>query len=110
MWENPEPPEPSPAIPTVRAGCWGSPVEAKLQFGLTCSLMPSFCTIPPRRPSPTFAEMICQIIGFWRGIGPDWRERAREARMVEALAEELEEGDSKGKGKRRAGDDLARSA
>jgi len=49
----------------------------------------SFCSTRPD-PVPryvSFSEMVQAVWRHLRGVGPNWRERAREARTVERLAE-----------------------
>jgi hypothetical protein len=49
----------------------------------------SFCVIPTRHV-PSLAETIRAIIAWWRGVHPNWRERAKEAQMVAEIAKELD--------------------
>jgi hypothetical protein len=53
------------------------------------SPLPSFAVVPTR-PAPPLAETLKALWRWWRGQGPNWRERAREARLVDALAAEME--------------------
>ena len=48
----------------------------------------NFVTVPTQHVS-SFAEMLRTVWRWWRGQGPNWRERAKDARMVERLAEEI---------------------
>jgi hypothetical protein len=52
----------------------------------------SFCSVRPDVVPRyvSFAETFSAVWGWLRGREPDWRERAREQRVIEALAEELE--------------------
>jgi hypothetical protein len=45
-----------------------------------------FVTVTTQR-TPSFSETLQMVWRHLRGVGPNWRERAREARMVDALAE-----------------------
>jgi hypothetical protein len=53
------------------------------------SPLPSFCStrsdVVPRYVS--FSETVEAVWRWLRGVGPDWRERAREARIVDAVAD-----------------------
>jgi hypothetical protein len=52
----------------------------------------SFCSVRPDVVPRyvSFAETFSAVWGWLRGREPDWRERAREQRVIEMLAEELE--------------------
>jgi hypothetical protein len=50
----------------------------------------SFVTVTTPRHVPSFAESVRLIWRWWRGVRPDWRQRMKEERLVERLAEELE--------------------
>jgi hypothetical protein len=39
----------------------------------------------------SFAEMFGAVWSWLRGVEPDWRQRAREQRIVEALVAEMDE-------------------
>ena len=61
------------------------------------SPLPSFCSTRPD-PVPryvSFSETVEAVWRWLRGVGPDWRERAREARIVaqvaDLMAAEMEE-------------------
>jgi hypothetical protein len=60
----------------------------------SASPLHSFCVVPTRHVS-SFAETIRAIIAWWRGVHPNWRERFAEQRLIERLAQELAEADSK---------------
>jgi len=66
--------------------------------------LPSFCVVPTRQ-SPTFAENLRVVWSWITGRKPNWRERFAEQRLIERLAQELDEGDgeeerkTKGKGR-----------
>ena len=59
------------------------------------SPLPSFCTRPegafPITRRVSFAEALGQVVGWPRGRQPDWRQRVREAKWVDLLAEEFPE-------------------
>jgi hypothetical protein len=44
--------------------------------------------------------MIRAIWRHWRGVGPDWRQRAKEARLVAEIAEQLDAGNDESQGLR----------
>jgi hypothetical protein len=50
----------------------------------------SFVTVTTPRHVPSFIESVRLIWNWLRGVGPDWRQRVKEERLVERLAEELE--------------------
>ena len=88
-----------PVIQRVSDVCWGSVgspapdsvqeirfMEAPRRYSV--SPYYSFVTIPSRR-SPPFTESLKAITAWLRGVGPDWRQRFREAQLVERLAEEM---------------------
>ena len=53
------------------------------------SPLPSFCSTRPD-PVPryvSFSETVEAVWRWLRGVGPDWRERAREARIVAQVAD-----------------------
>ena len=58
----------------------------------SASPLPSFCTVVPLHRTPSFAETVKAV---WRWVTGhhvlSLREQIRDARLVEALAEELEE-------------------
>jgi hypothetical protein len=63
-------------------------MEAPRRYSV--SPLPSYCTVTPTQHSPSLSESL-RLIWYWlRGVQPNWRETAREARIVEALAEEME--------------------
>jgi hypothetical protein len=73
----------------------------------SASPLPSWATIPTQ-PSPSFPETAKAIWRWLRGVQPDWRQRSKEARLIEALAAEMDEDEvaesapvPKPKGKRR---------
>jgi hypothetical protein len=55
------------------------------------SPLPSFCTVHPDVVPRyvSFPETARAIWRWLRGVGPDWRQRFREAQLVERLAEEM---------------------
>ena len=97
-----------PAIATVRAVCWGSDGGDKQDFALAWPLMPPLPR-PSASPLPSWASRpatphtpvvpftdACKAIWRWlRGVQPGWRERFAEQRLIERLAQELDEGDRK---------------
>jgi hypothetical protein len=52
----------------------------------------SFCSRPegPITYRPNFSETLKTVVGWLRGREPDWRQRVKEARIVDRLVEELE--------------------
>jgi hypothetical protein len=60
----------------------------------SASPLPSFCIIPVRS-TPSFHDACKAIIAWLRGDQPNWRERFAEQRLIERLAQELDEGDGK---------------
>jgi hypothetical protein len=59
-------------------------MEAPRRYSV--SPLPSYATIPTRRVT-SFTESLRLIWRWLRGVGPDWRERAREARIVDQVAD-----------------------
>lgn len=49
----------------------------------------SFCTIPTRPPSP-LAELLRQIIRWWRGEMPTLKQQIQQAKAVALLAQQME--------------------
>ena len=50
----------------------------------------SFVTVPAQR-APSFIEALKAIASWLRGKPPTFREKVREANLIEALAKEIEE-------------------
>jgi hypothetical protein len=52
----------------------------------------SFCSRPegPVTRSPGFAEVFAAVWRWARGKGPDWRQRVKEQRIIDAMAAEME--------------------
>ena len=61
-------------------------MEPPLRYSV--SPLYSFCTVPTRQ-APSFIQSLKAIIAWLRGVGPDWRQRFREAHLVVRLAEEI---------------------
>jgi hypothetical protein len=54
------------------------------------SPLPSYAARPDFAPRPVSTMEALKAITAWlRGVGPDWRQRFREAQLVERLAEEM---------------------
>ena len=54
------------------------------------SPLPSWASRPPTtNRSPGFAEVFAAVWGWLRGREPDWRQRVKEQRIIDRLAEEL---------------------
>jgi hypothetical protein len=70
----------------------------------SASPLHSFITVPTHR-APSLVEALKAIFAWLRGDQPNWRERFAEQRLIERLAQELDEGDgreerkTKGKGR-----------
>jgi hypothetical protein len=62
----------------------------------SASPLPGYASRPFASRPVSFSEMLRSIIAWWCGVGPDWRQRHREAKVIEQLAEELAEADNKG--------------
>jgi hypothetical protein len=56
------------------------------------SPLPSWASRPPTpHRAPSFGETLGIIWRWWRGVQPSWRERVKEQRLVDRLADELPE-------------------
>ncbi len=56
------------------------------------SPLPSYASRPGFAPRPaTMAEMLRQIVAWWRGEKPTLQEQIREAKLVDVLAKTFEE-------------------
>lgn len=71
-------------------------MEAPRRYSV--SPLHSFVTVPTTQHVPSFTESARLIWRWLRGVEPNWRERAREARIVDAVADlmaaEIEEEDA----------------
>jgi hypothetical protein len=65
----------------------------RAQERYSVSPLHSFCTVSTQ-PVPrtvTIVEALRQIVAWWRGKKPSYRQQVLEARIVERLAEEIAE-------------------
>lgn len=83
---------------TALALCWGSVGSSKPENGLAWPLMepPSRYSVSPyysfvNQRAPSFIEALKAIASWLRGKPPTFREKVREANLIEALAKEIEE-------------------
>jgi hypothetical protein len=90
-------PLPRPAIPRLFDGCLfrraGFPIawplmEPPRRYSVTPWY--SFVTVTTPQHVPSLTESLRLIWRWLRGVQPNWRDAAREARVIEALAAEME--------------------
>jgi hypothetical protein len=54
--------------------------------------LPSWVSRPPTsQRAPNFLETLIILGRWWRGVQPSWKDRVREAKLVDALAEGMAE-------------------
>ena len=80
------PSNPSAALESVQVSALMQPLPRP-----SISPLYSFCSRPegPVTRSPGFAEVFAAVWGWFRGKGPDWRQRVKEQRIVDRLADEM---------------------
>ena len=54
--------------------------------------------LKPTHRVPPFSETLRQIVSWWRGAEPGWRERFKEAQLIDEIATQKVEGRSQRKG------------